>query len=370
MNKLTFYLSMLCCCLMLTACSENTVTEQQATTASTTEPQGLKDAADFPLGTAVNLRLLQRDTQLRQQILANLNSITAENDMKMRSIAHSRDSFNFAPADRMLAFAETNNMRLFGHALIWHSSSPDWLPALAEDPVALDNFMREYIHAYVGRYKGKVDGWDVVNEVMNTAGGEYRETLWYKALGKDYVAKAFTYAHEADPDAVLFYNDFNIERDTAKLHGALRMIEELQAQGIPISGLGFQMHTRMDIPNDVIAYTLQKGAETGLQIHLSEVDIIFNKHDDTQGGGVQVYDEITPELLDQQKEKYKELVRMYRSIVPKTQQYGITFWGVSDRYTWINGFFNLKDKPTIFDEQHQPKPAYHGVMEGVMMEVE
>jgi endo-1,4-beta-xylanase len=370
MYKTKFQLLALCGILFLFACAETKNTDTETAGEIPTDDRGLKDVADFPVGTAVSIRFLPRDTQLQQLIFDNFNSITAENDMKMRSIARSREDFNFEPADRMVEYAEAHDMRLFGHALIWHSSTPDWLPALAEDPAELDAFMKDYIHTYVGRYKGKVAGWDVVNEAMNTAGGEYRETLWYKALGKDYIAKAFTYAHEADPEAILFYNDFNIERDTAKLHGTLRMIEDLKAQGVPISGLGFQMHIRMDIPNETIAYALKKGAETGLKIHLSEVDIIFNKHDDTQGGGIQVYDEITPELLKEQGEKYKELVRMYRTIVPKEQQFGITFWGVSDRYTWVNGFFGLKDKPTIFDEQHEPKPAYYGFKEGLMMKVE
>jgi endo-1,4-beta-xylanase len=184
-------------------------------------------------------------------------------------------------------------------------------------------------------------------------------------MGKDYIAKAFTYAHEADPNAILFYNDFNIERDTVKLNATLNLVKELRSQGVPISGIGFQMHIRMDIPDEVIAYSLKKAADTGLQIHLSEVDIIFNTHNDTQNGGIQTYNELTDEMKKAQAEKYKSLVKMYRSIVPKDQQYGITFWDFTDRDTWINGFFNMKDWPTIYDENLKPKPAYFGVLEGL-----
>lgn len=321
---------------------------------------GLKDYADFPIGSAISTWGYSRDTLSRDIHVREFNSVTANNQMKMQSIAREKGKYNFDPADQMLAFAEKYNQRLFGHALIWHSSTPNWLPEFEGNATALDSFMKDYIHAYVGRYKGKVAGWDVVNEAMNTSGPGWRETLWYKTLGKDYVAKALRYAHEADPNAVLFVNDFNIERDTAKLHETLKMIKWLQDEKVPISGLGFQMHIRMDIPNETIEYALKKGAETGLQIHLSELDIIFNTHDDNQGGGVQIYPDITPEMLEAQGKKYEDIVRIYKKVVPKSQQFGITFWGFSDRSTWINGFFRLKDWPTIFDSNMQPKPAYEG----------
>jgi endo-1,4-beta-xylanase len=184
-------------------------------------------------------------------------------------------------------------------------------------------------------------------------------------MGKSYIEKAFRYAHEADPEADLFYNDFNIERDTAKLASALEMIRELQLADVPITGLGFQMHIRMDVPDEVIARSLRKAVDTGLKIHLSEVDIIFNKHDDTREGGVQQYTTLTDSMKVAQGEKYKNLARMYREIVPPAQQYGITFWGFNDSDTWIRGFFNLHDWPTLYDDDLAPKPAYYGFLEGL-----
>ena len=188
-------------------------------------------------------------------------------------------------------------------------------------------------------------------------------------MGKEYVAKALQYAHEADPNAVLFVNDFNIERDTAKLHETLRMVEWLKSIGAPITGLGFQMHLRMDIPNETIEYALKKGAETGLQIHLSEVDIIFNTHDDNAGGGVQLYDALTPEMLEAQGKKYEDIVTIYRKVVPKKQQFGITFWGFTDRTSWINGFFKLNDWPTLYDKENKEKPAYSGFKKGLTKKI-
>ena len=131
-----------------------------------------------------------------------------------------------------MAFAEANNQRLFGHNLIWHSSTPKWVEEKgSKDSLWMGEFMGEYIKTYVGRYKGKISGWDVVNEGLETHGGELRETMWYDALGEEYIEKAFIYAHEADLEAILFYNDFNIERDTLKLNATLELIEKLRARG-------------------------------------------------------------------------------------------------------------------------------------------
>lgn len=331
---------------------------------------GLKNVSEFPIGTAIQIQTLMNDPELSKLQIENFNSITSDRDMKMNRIIPTEGNYNWKTVDTILYYAKTHDQRLFGHNLIWHSSTPEWVETKgAKDSLWLAKFMKEYIHSYVGRYKGKVAAWDVVNEGFETVGGNYRKTFWYNKIGKDYIAKAFIYAHEADPKAVLFYNDFNIERDTVKLNAVLKMVKDLKAQGVPISGIGFQMHIRMDTPDDVIANSLRKAAETGLQIHLSEVDIIFNKHNDTQNGGIQIYNKLTDEMRKAQAEKYKNLVLMYRKIVPKSQQFGITFWNFTDRDTWINPFFNLKDWPTIYDNSLKPKPAYFGFKEGLEQEI-
>ncbi|MBX2840228.1 MAG: endo-1,4-beta-xylanase [Flammeovirgaceae bacterium] len=366
MIHLSFKQTIVLASFIILTFSCNKEKEQSTDQTIAEETTSLKTVADFPVGAAISIRNIQRDSLAENILNQQFNSITATNDMKMHSVLNEDGEFNWERVDKLVKFSEANNHRLFGHTLVWHSATPKWVETQTQgDPAKLDAFMKNYIQTIVGKYKGKVTGWDVVNEVMNTNGGGYRETYWYNTMGIDYVAKAFQYAHEADPDVDLFYNDFNIERDTAKLHGALKMIEDLKANNIPITGLGFQMHIRMDIPDSLIAYALKKGVETGLKIHLSEVDIIFNKHGDSQGGGIQVYDTITDEMLEQQKEKYRNLVEMYKSIVPKEQQYGITLWGFNDRDTWINGFFNLEDKPCIYDENLETKPAYYGMLEGL-----
>lgn len=329
--------------------------------------ESLRDIADFPIGSSIRPNDLYKDPQALRLQQHHFDSLTTGLDMKMNKVMPEEGRYNWGPIDKILAYTQEHDQRLFGHNLIWHSSTPQWLVDKArQNPEWLDGFMREYIHTYVGRYKGVVDGWDVVNEGLVTKGAGFREdTIWYQTLGIDYIEKAFRYAHEADPDAILFYNDFNIERDLEKFNTMMTMVDDFMTRGVPISGIGFQMHIRIDIPNEVIAETLRRAAATGLQIHLSEVDIIFNTHDDSRGGGIQSHDAVTDEMLQAQRVKYRQLVEMYRNIVPKEQQYGITFWGFNDRDTWIRRFFKMQDWPCIYDDDLKPKPAFYGFLEGL-----
>jgi endo-1,4-beta-xylanase len=327
----------------------------------------LRDLATFPIGSSVRYKPFHSDSKLQELQQHHFSSYTSGQDMKMHRIMPSKGQFDFRTVDKIVAYTRQNDQRLFGHNLIWHSSTPAWVKDHAKDnPEWLSSFMREYIHSYVGRYKGYVHGWDVVNEGLNTAGEGFREnSIWFQTLGEKYIEMAFQFAHEADPEAVLFYNDFNIERDIQKFESMMAMVKDFQNRGVPISGIGFQMHIRMDIPNQIITETLKQAADTGLQIHLSEVDVIFNSHDDSKGGGEETYKVLTPKMADMQKQKYSELIAIYQTVVPKEQQYGITFWGFNDRDTWIKRFFRMNDWPTIYDEELKPKPAFWGVLEAL-----
>ncbi|MGB3801521.1 MAG: endo-1,4-beta-xylanase [Lewinella sp.] len=324
---------------------------------------GLADLADFPIGGAINEREASNDSAVLSIIQTEFNSLTATNDMKMYSIARGPGTLDFTLPDAFVDFAEREGKRVFGHTLLWHYGFPQHLNEL--EPQAAEAFIKSYVDTVVTRYRGRVDGWDVVNEAMATKGGELRPTPWLEKLGKAYIPLAFRAARGADPDAKLFINDFNTERDTAKLNGLLSMVRDMQADGVPIDGIGFQMHIRMDTDEELIGRSLAKAAETGLLIHLSEVDIIFNRHDDSQGGGEQIVDAVTPEMLEAQGKKYERLAELYRENVPPAQRYGITFWDFTDRDTWINGFFDLKDWPTLYDEELKRKPAYEGFARGL-----
>lgn len=343
--------------LIFSSCVSDILTGDQVT---------LRNAASFPIGTAASYRQLSTDDSIQAIIINEFNSITPENDMKMYSIMPRPDEYQWERVDSIAAFCKRHDMRLFGHVLVWHSATPQWLVEAEHDSVSLSAFLQDYVTTYVSRYKGIVDGWDVVNEVISDSAGAMRETFWYSMLGEKYIDIAFRAAHKADPNAVLFINDYNTERDTVKLNATIDLINRLKSRGVPVSGIGLQMHTRMDIPEEVIAHSIQKAAETGLKVHLSEVDIIFNRHNDKQGGGEQLYDELTSEMAQEQGEKYMHIANLYRNIVPKNQQYGITLWGFNDRTTWINPFFNLNDWPTIYDNNLKRKPAYYGLLNGIM----
>lgn len=333
----------------------------------TENPSGLKKSASFPVGTAIRANQIINDSTMQAIVAKDFNSITMENSMKMYAVSHSEDEYSWDHVDEVVNYAQQNNLRLHGHAFIWHSGTPRWIHEMEPDSGQLDQIMEEYILTYGSRYKGKVAGWDVVNEALLDSTGEFRKSIWYETMGEGYIARAFELAHKADPEAVLFYNDFNIERDTVKLNAMLRMVNNLKDQDIPISGIGFQMHIRMDTDEETIEYALKKAAETGLQIHLSEIDIIFNKHNDTPGGGIQIHDELTEEMLQAQADKYQWLAEAYIRNVPAEQRYGMTVWGFTDKYSWIPGFFDLKDWPCIYDANLEPKPAYHGFMKGLGM---
>ncbi len=328
---------------------------------STNDP--LHASAPYPVGVALGYRDLNNDS-IRSIAGYEFNSLTAENSMKMYAILKDT-TYNFDGADAYIEFAEANGMRMFGHALLWHYGLPEHVKKLEGDTAKLREFTKRYIHKVVSRYKGKVDAWDVVNEAFLDKTGAMRENIWYKTFGADYVEMAFRMAHEADPKAKLFINDYNTDRDSAKLDGLLNLVIDLKERGVPIDGIGMQMHLRMDIPNETIARHVKKAAETGLLVHFSELDIIFNRHNDDQGGGQQTHPELTEELNSLQQEKYRQIAEIYNKNVPPGQRYGITLWGFSDRNTWIRGFFNIMDWPLIFDDNLEKKPAYYGFKEGL-----
>ena len=360
------------CIISLQSCTDKVsgvaASKQKTITTNTKSNKGLREYSTFPIGGAINISNIMEDKKLKKITSQEFSSITATNDMKMYSIASSQGSYNWTKVDALVAFTEQNNQRLFGHALVWHHGLPGWIKkrALKDNPW-FKKFYKEYIQTVVGRYKGKVAAWDVVNEALATEGKDgMRKTFFLEQLGPDYIADAFRFAHEADPDALLFYNDFNLERDTIKVNNAIALIEKLKTEGVPIHGIGLQTHLRMDIPDALIADAFKKFAATGLQVHLSEVDIIFNKHNDTQNGGVQIFNELTEEMKTAQAEKYRSLAKLYKENIPAAQQFGITFWDFTDRDTWINGFFNLNDWPTIYDKNLEPKPAYEGFRQGLL----
>jgi endo-1,4-beta-xylanase len=284
---------------------------------------------------------------------------------------HPRENEYFwADADSIVAFAERNNMKMRGHTLCWHNQTPDWMFVDAQgDSVSKELLLgrlKDHITEVVTRYKGKIYAWDVVNEVISDQADEfYRQSAWYKICGEDYIAEAFRYAHEADPQALLFYNDYN-EIDSLKRSKIIKMVNELKAEGVPIHGIGLQGHWAINEPSqEQLEQTLSDFAETGLELQITELDIsVYPKeHSARERRPEDENDEFTAERKQKQREVYDMCFALFRK--HKDDITSVTFWNISDRGSWLDNFpvRGRKDYPLLFDENLEPKEVYQDVVD-------
>jgi endo-1,4-beta-xylanase len=332
--------------------------------------KGLKDYYKdyFLIGVAVSPQALKTDAA--QMILQQFGSMTAENAMKMGPIHPKENEYNWANADSIVAFAQRNKLKLRGHTLCWHSQPARWMFTDAEGKPATKELLlarlKEHITTVVTRYKGKIYAWDVVNEVISDDKNEfYRNSDWFKICGEDFIAKAFQYAHEADPNALLFYNDYN-ETNPVKREKIFKLVKSLKDAGVPIHGLGMQGHwaitepTRQDLDSALLRYS-----QLGLAIQITELDVsVYPKEHNARDKKATDYDtQFTPELEAKQAEAYGmyfELFRKYRKNIT-----GVTFWNISDRASWLDNFpvRGRKDYPLLFDQNLKPKKAFQTVVQ-------
>ena len=379
------------------------------------KPVSLKEAFKdyFLVGTAVNRSMVTGGTAFRRSAEQNandvalikeqFNQISPENDLKWQMIhpREGKDGYDFAAADAFVNFGLSNNMQVVGHTLVWHSQTPNWVFAGTNPPPtnatsvaaastnapATNRFgrggfggglgpyhgprasrdellqrMREHIHTVVGRYKGKVKAWDVVNEALADGQGTnvLRNSLWLEIIGPGFIAKAFEYAHEADPDAILRYNDYGLE-NAAKRKKLITLIKSLQAQKVPVHAIGSQAHVNVSMSFETMDQALREIAALGLPIHITELDVnsavggqrgfgadIAKNAAATQGGLVSDADK---KLADAYAGIFRAFVKHRDSVKM------ITFWGVNDAVSWrANG------KPLLFDGNDQPKPAFDAVI--------
>jgi endo-1,4-beta-xylanase len=322
----------------------------------------LQAASNVPIGCSVDANLLRNNALYRGVVLKEYNSVTAENAMKWGSIHPSQTTYNFTDADYIADFCVTNKKRLFGHTLVWHSYNPSWLESFSGDSTAFENLLKTHIQTVVGRYKGKAVAWDVVNEAFDDSGNQrVSESIWAKKLGKDYIARAFKYAREADPSALLFYNDYGQEYSANKLQAILTMVADLKKRGIPIDGIGLQMHIGINTSDNGMLTAISEYAKTGLKVHFSELDISLT------GGTKNPSLVFTDALKETQKQKYKTVAKFYKQIVDPAQQFGITTWNVGDADSWLRGFIQKNEYPLLFDDNYNRKPAYYGFIEGLRL---
>lgn len=331
--------------------------------------QGLKDYYKdyFPIGVAVSPRALKTDEA--QMILQQFNSITAENAMKMGPIHPEENRYNWEGADSIAAFAKRHGLKLRGHTLCWHNQAPRWFFTDASgnevSKEVLLQRLKDHITTVVQRYKGTIYAWDVVNEVISDKKEEfYRPSLFYKIIGEEFIAKAFQYAHEADPSALLFYNDYN-EISASKREKIYKMIKDLKAAGVPIHGIGLQGHWAVNEPGRAqLDSTIGRFAELGLKIQITELDIsVYPKEHEARERKAEDYQtDFSEEKEKKQLEVYKmcfEIFRKYKHAIS-----GITFWNISDRHSWLDNFpvRGRKDYPLLFDKDLKPKKAFWEVV--------
>ncbi len=332
----------------------------------------------FLIGAAINQdQFYERDARGVPIITSQFNSITPENVLKWESVHPEPGRYDFDGPDRYVAFGEKHRMFIVGHTLVWHSQTPRWVfedgKGLPVDRQTLLERMRDHIHTVVGRYKGRIKGWDVVNEALDED-GTLRQTPWMKIIGEEYLVKAFEFAHEADPGAQLYYNDYSLENE-AKRKGAIELIKKLKARGGAVYAVGLQGHDKMDWP------TAQQQSETiaafsslGVKVNITELDIdVLPRASQHRGADISLNVELQaqlnpyanglPDSVQQAlAQRYAELFAVFvkhRDVIDR-----VTFWGVTDGDSWLNGWpvRGRTSYPLLFDRDGKPKPAYMAVI--------
>jgi endo-1,4-beta-xylanase len=366
--------------------SSATMVSSETIQQSSSEVAPLKDAfkGKFRIGTAVSTAVLRGQDAAGEAVLSrHFNALTAENSMKPEGVQPRESEFTFADADRLVEIANRAGASVVGHTLVWHSQTPRWFfqgkdgqPITRE--LALER-LRTHIKTVVGRYKGKVKEWDVVNEAINDGPGVLRQTPWLRAIGEDYIAEAFRAAHEADPDAILVYNDYNIELDY-KRPKALELLKKLVDQKVPIHAVGIQAHWRIE--NPPMAETekaIKEFSALGLKVMITELDmgVLPSKY---QGADISRVETMTPdqvavmnpytkglpaEVAEVHAKKLREafeLFNRYSSVIGR-----VTLWGVDDGHSWLNGFpIRVRtDYPLLFDRDLKPKKAFFEIQKAV-----
>jgi endo-1,4-beta-xylanase len=344
----------------------------------------LKDAFKdiFLIGAALHENIFTgKDPPAAAIVIKQFNSITPEDVMKWDAIHPAPDKYKFEAADKYVEFGEKNNMFIIGHTLVWHDQTPRWVfkdedgNKISRD--ALLARMKDHIFTVVGRYKGRIKGWDVVNEALDPDNGELRKSKWLDIIGEDYIAKAFEYAHEADPDAELYYNDYSIE-NPVKRDGCIKLIKHLKEKGVPITAVGIQgQGWRVDrhypLVSDVEALVNGLSA-LGVKTMITEmtIDVLPNA---TSFEGADIHlnvklekklnpypDGLSDSMQQRLANRYAELFSFF--VKHRKDISRVTLWGVYDGHNWLDNW-PVKGRtsyPLLFDRQYQPKPAFFAVL--------
>jgi endo-1,4-beta-xylanase len=343
------------------------------------EEPALKDifSGYFHMGAALGPSVLREKLPEAQRVVEkHFSSITPENDMKWERIHPQANRYNFTLPDYLVDLGEKQQMFVVGHTLVWHNQTPAWVFHDEQgNLVSRDTLlarMSDHIFTVMTRYRGKVHGYDVVNEAITDQGG-LRESLWHKIIGDDYIEHAFRFAHEADPKAELYYNDFSLA-SPSKREGCIQLVKNLQSKGIHIDGVGMQGHYDMSYPDlNELEKSIVGFSELGVKVMITELDISVLPWPDLPDGAevtgrftyrpeLDPYKEEFPDSAQQELAlRYADIFRIFVKHSDKISR--ITFWGVNDGTSWKNNFpvRGRTDFPLLFDRNYQCKPAFHAV---------
>ncbi len=328
---------------------------------------GLKSLASFPIGVAVNAgfennSIISSSTSSQQQavVFPNFNQMTAGNIMKMGYLHPQENTFTFDQADQFVSFANANNIKVHGHTLIWHADYqvPSFMTNYGGDFAAM---LKNHVQTIVAHFQGRVVSWDVVNEALADEGQPtveniLRSTVFSQKLGHNFIDQSFINARAIDPLVDLFYNDYNIEAGGQKTANLLALVDGMRSRGVPITGVGFQMHVTIDWPSlAAIESSMKAIADRGLKVKISEMDVSMKS----------AYSSFTPDAATRQQQRYHDIIAAYLRVVPPAQRAGITVWGVWDADSWINQP-GSPDWPLLFDANFQPKPALQGFKDALL----
>ncbi|MCX2836644.1 endo-1,4-beta-xylanase [Salinimicrobium sp. MT39] len=345
-----------------------------------TEVKTLKGAFEdkFYIGTTLNAwQIMGRQPEELKVATENFNSIVAENIMKSARIQPKEGEFNFELADEFVKIGEENNMHIHGHTLIWHSQAPDWFfvdkDGNTVSKEVLTQRMKDHIHTVVGRYKGRIHSWDVVNEAIEDD-GNYRNSKFYQILGEDFIKLAFEFAHEADPEAQLYYNDYSMAMP-GKRAGVVRMVEKLEKEGITVNGIGMQGHIGLNHP-DIREFEKSLEAYGNLgKVMITELDLSVLPSPWGDAGAeisdnYEYEDKMNPfpnglpaDVEQQFTKRYVEFFELFLKHQDKIER--VALWGVNDGNSWKNNWpvRGRTDYPLLFDRENNPKPVVKELIE-------
>jgi endo-1,4-beta-xylanase len=357
-------------CAVVVACS----------TSEMAGPPALKEVFkdSYHVGTALNLnQITGQESEALALVVEQFNSITAENALKWERVHPNLNEYNFEPTDKFVALGEKHKMFIIGHVLVWHSQTPEWVfQNSTGDPLTRDELlqrMQEHIVAVAGRYKGRIHGWDVVNEAFEDDGA-WRNTKWRKIIGDDYIQKAFEFARQADPEAELYYNDYNMWKP-GKVQSVVKLVQDLHTKGVTIDGIGMQGHWALDYPPlDEVEEAIKAFAGLGLKVVITELDVnVLPNPGSARGADISLNYELQKKLNPYSDglpdsmqtvlaERYADFFRVFQKYRENISR--VTFWGVHDGQSWHNNW-PVKGRTAhslLFDRQYKPKPAFEAVL--------